>query len=64
MSSRLMPAKPGAIARATVTISSTSWVSRDNGQASMPAKRLNSAALLLHHRQRRVRADVAQPEDR
>ena len=45
MSSRLMPAKPGAIARTVSTIWSASWVSRHSGQASMPAKRLNSADL-------------------
>ena len=45
MSSRLMPAKPGAIALTTATISSVSWVSRHNGHASMPPNRLNSAAL-------------------
>ena len=45
MSSRLMPPKPGAIARTTATISSASWVSRQIGHASMSAKRLNSAAL-------------------
>ncbi len=45
MSSRLMPAKPGAIALTMATISSVSWVSRQIGQASIPAKRLNRAAL-------------------
>ena len=45
MSSRLIPAKPGATAFTTATISSTSWVSRHSGQASIPANRLNSAAL-------------------
>ncbi len=45
MSSRLMPAKPGDTARTISTIRSGSWVSRHSGQASMPAKRLNSAAL-------------------
>ncbi len=45
MSSRLMPPKPGAITCTVRTISSTSWVSRQMGQASMPANRLNSAAL-------------------
>jgi hypothetical protein len=45
MSSRFMPAKPGATARATAMISSTSWVSRQSGQALMPAKRLKRAAL-------------------
>jgi hypothetical protein len=39
MSSRLMPAKPGAIALTISTIASVSWVSRHSGQASMPAKR-------------------------
>ncbi len=45
MSSRLMPAKPGASALTTATISSVSWVSRQIGHASMPAKRLKRAAL-------------------
>ena len=45
MSSKLIPAKPGATALTTVMISSTSWVSRHNGQASMSPNRLNSAAL-------------------
>ena len=45
MSSRLIPANPGAIAMTVRTISSASWVSRHSGQASMSAKRLNSAAL-------------------
>ena len=45
MSSRLMPAKPGATALTTAMISSVSWVSRHSGHASMPANRLNSAAL-------------------
>ncbi len=45
MSSRLMPAKPGAMALTTSTIASVSWVSRHSGQASMPAKRLKRAAL-------------------
>ncbi len=45
MSSRLIPPNPGAIAFTTATISSTSVVSRQIGQASMSANRLNSAAL-------------------
>ena len=45
MSSRLMPPKPGAIISTARTISSTSWLARQIGQASMLAKRLNSAAL-------------------
>ncbi len=45
MSSRLMPAKPGDTARTISTIRSGSCVSRHSGQASMPAKRLNSADL-------------------
>ena len=45
MSSRLIPAKPGATARTTLMISSVSWVSRQSGQASMPPNRLNRAAL-------------------
>jgi hypothetical protein len=44
MSSRLMPANTGAITCTVRTISSTSWVSRHSGQASIPANRLNSAA--------------------
>ena len=45
MSSRLMPPKPGAIAVTAVTISSTSVVARQMGQASTSANSLNSAAL-------------------
>ena len=45
MSSRLMPPKPGEMCRTVATISSASWVSRQIGQASMLAKRLNRAAL-------------------
>ena len=45
MSSRLMPANPGAMALTVRTISSVSWVSRQIGNASMSAKRLKSAAL-------------------
>ena len=45
MSSRLMPPKPGAIISTAFTISSTSWLARQIGQASMSANRLNSAAL-------------------
>ena len=62
MSSRLMPAKPGAIALTTVTISSTSWVSRHSGQASMPANRLNSAALPSITGSAASRPDVAQAQ--
>ncbi len=64
MSSRLMPPKPGAIARTTATISSVSWVSRQIGHASMPRETLEQRRLALHHRQRRARADVAEPEHR
>ena len=45
MSSRLMPPKPGAMSCTVRTISSVSWLSRQIGQASMSANRLNSAAL-------------------
>ena len=45
MSSRLIPPKPGAIAVTVVTISSTSVVARQSGQASMSANSLKSAAL-------------------
>ncbi len=45
MSSRLIPPKPGAIARTTPTISSGSRVSRQTGNASTPANSLNSIAL-------------------
>ena len=45
MSSRLMPPKPGAIARTMATISSGSCVSRQIGKASTPANSLNSIAL-------------------
>ncbi len=45
MSSRLMPPNAGAMICTVRTISSVSWVSRQSGQASMPANRLNRAAL-------------------
>ena len=45
MSSRLIPPKPGAIARTVAMISAGSWVERQIGQASMSAKRLKSNAL-------------------
>ena len=45
MSSRLMPPKPGAIAVTAATISSTSFVARQIGQASTPPNSLNSIAL-------------------
>ena len=64
MSSRLMPAKTGAISSTARTISSTSWVSRQIGKASMPAKRLNSAALPSITGSAGDRADVAQTEHR
>jgi hypothetical protein len=45
MSSRLIPPNPGATARTTATISSTSRVSKQSGNASTPANSLNSIAL-------------------
>ena len=45
MSSRLMPPNVGANARTMPTISSTSVVSRQSGNASTPANSLNSIAL-------------------
>ena len=45
MSSRLMPPNPGAMSCTARTISSVSWLSRQIGQASMSANRLNRAAL-------------------
>ena len=45
MSSRLIPANTGAIALTWETMSSTEWASRQMGNASMPANRLNRAAL-------------------
>ena len=45
MSSRLMPPKPGAIALTVRTISSTSFVARQIGNASTPPNSLNSIAL-------------------
>jgi hypothetical protein len=45
MSSRLIPPNPGAMSCTARTISSLSWLSRQIGQASMSANRLNSAAL-------------------
>jgi hypothetical protein len=44
MSSRLIPPKPGAIAATVRTISSTSLVARQTGQASMPPNSLNRTA--------------------
>ena len=44
MSSRLMPPNPGASAATVATISSTSVVARQIGQASTPPNSLNSAA--------------------
>ena len=64
MSSRLMPAKPGAMALTISTIASVSWVSRQIGQASMPAKRLKRAALPSMTGRAALRADVAEAEDR
>ena len=45
MSSRFTPPNPGAMARTTVTISSTSCVSKTTGKASTPPNSLNSIAL-------------------
>ena len=45
MSSRLMPPKPGATAFTNATISSTSVIATHSGNASTPAKALNSMAL-------------------
>ncbi len=45
MSSRLMPPKPGAIALTVRTISSTSFVARQIGNASTPPNSLKSIAL-------------------
>jgi hypothetical protein len=45
MSSRLTPPKPGAMARTTATISSTSLVARQIGHASTSPNSLNSIAL-------------------
>ena len=45
MSSRLIPPKPGAIAATVATISSTSVVLRQIGQASTPPNSLKRSAL-------------------
>ena len=45
MSSRLIPPYTGAMHSTIRTISSTSWVARQTGHASMPAKRLKRSAL-------------------
>ena len=45
------------------TISSTSFVARHTGKASTPARLLEEQGLPLHHRQRRLGADVAEAED-
>lgn len=62
MSSRLMPAKPGAMALTISTMASESWVSRQIGHASMPAEALEEGRLALHDGQRGHRADVAQAQ--
>ena len=62
MSSRLMPPKPGAIAFTIVMISSVSVVSRQIGQASIPANSLKSIALPSITGIAARRADVAQAE--
>ena len=63
MSSRLIPPKTGAIATTVRTISSTSFVARQTGQASTLPNSLNRTALPFHHRQCCLRADVAEAED-
>ena len=63
MSSRLMPANTGAISSTVRTISSTSCVSRQIGKASMPAKRLNRAALPSMTGRAAIGTQVAEPED-
>ena len=62
MSSRLIPAKTGAMICTVRTISSTSWVSRHSGQASMPREPLEQRGLALHHRKGGLGADVAESE--
>ncbi len=64
MSSRLMPPNVGAIALQNATISSTSFVARQSGNASTPPNSLNRMRLALHHRHRRLGPDVAEPEHR
>ena len=62
MSSRLMPPKPGAIASTVATISSGSLVLRQIGKGVDPGELLEEHGLALHHRHRRLGADVAEAE--
>ena len=62
MSSRLMPPKVGAISSTALMISSASWVSRQIGKASTCGELLEQHRLALHHRHRRLGADVAEAE--
>ena len=62
MSSRLMPPKTGLIASTVRTISSVSVVASAIGKASIPRELLEQHRLALHHGQRCLRADVAEPE--
>ena len=56
-----MPPKTGAMRTTVSTISSTSFVSRQIGNASMSANCLKSIALAFHHRAAR-RADRCRPD--
>ena len=64
MSSRLIPPKPGAIARTAATISSTSRGGEADRKGVDSAELLEQHRLALHHRQRRLRPDVAEAEHR
>ena len=64
MSSRLTAPNVGRSRTRVSTISSGSLVSNTIGIESRSPNALNSAALALHHRQRRRRADVAEAEHR
>ncbi len=63
MSSRLIPPKVGAISLTVWMISSGSLVARQIGKASTSRELLEEHRLALHHRHRRLGADVAEAED-
>ena len=64
MSSRLIPPKTGAIAFTVATISSDVLRRQADREGVDAAELLEQHRLALHHRQRRLGADVAEPEHR
>jgi hypothetical protein len=62
MSSRLMAPKIGAIRVTVSTISSTSLVSRQIGNASISANLAKEHAFAFYHRRRAEGSDITQPE--